>query len=92
MSTIRRAVTVTGRVQGVSFRYHTDRQANRLGLTGWVRNAHDGSVQLQAQGEPGQVDALLRWLETGPDHARVDDVQIRELDPDPDEHEFRITR
>lgn len=92
MSTIRRAATVTGRVQGVSFRYHTDRQASRLGVTGWIRNAEDGSVQLEVQGEPDQVEALLRWVETGPDHARVDGVEVRELDPVPDEDDFRVTR
>ena len=91
MATIRRAATVTGRVQGVSFRYHTDRQAQRLGLTGWIRNADDGSVHLEVQGEPDKVESLLRWLETGPSQARVDDVMVSEMEPDPDEEIFRVS-
>ncbi len=69
---IRKAATVTGRVQGVSFRYHTVREADRLGVTGWVCNRADGSVELEAQGSTEAVGALLRWAQTGPVGARVD--------------------
>lgn len=74
--TVRRAATVTGRVQGVSFRWHTERRAERLGLTGWVRNHDDGSVRLEAQGPEAAVDELVRWLHDGPPHARVDGVRV----------------
>ena len=91
MDIIRRAATVSGRVQGVSFRYHTDQQANRLGLTGWVRNAADGTVRLEVQGRSDAVDELLTWARSGPSHAVVDDVEIHELDPKDGDSGFRVT-
>ena len=72
---------VTGRVQGVSFRWYTQEQARRLGLTGWVRNEPDGSVLLHAEGEDEAVDALLAWCHEGPTLARVRGVAVREAGP-----------
>lgn len=69
---IRCAAKVAGRVQGVSFRYYTARLAWQLELTGWVRNAADGSVELEVQGEVSAVEALLDWAASGPPHARVE--------------------
>ena len=69
---------VTGRVQGVSFRWYTQEQAHGLGVTGWVRNEPDGSVLLHAEGEDAAVDALVTWCRTGPSTARVTDVAVRE--------------
>jgi len=69
---------VTGRVQGVSFRWYTQEQARSLGVTGWVRNEPDGSVLLHAEGEDDAVDALLEWCRTGPSMARVADVAVRD--------------
>ena len=57
---------VTGRVQGVSFRWYTQEQAQGLGVTGWVRNEPDGSVAAHVEGEPGAVDALVAWCRRGP--------------------------
>ena len=71
-------VTVTGRVQGVSFRYYTVEQAERLGVTGWVRNERDGSVALHAEGADEAVDALVEWCRTGPALARVRNVAVRD--------------
>ena len=68
---------VTGRVQGVSFRWYTQEQAHGLGVTGWVRNEPDGSVLLHAEGEDAAVDALVTWCRTGPSTARVTDVAVR---------------
>jgi acylphosphatase len=65
-------ITVTGRVQGVGFRWHTVRQATALGARGWVRNQPDGSVRIVAEGERPALEALLAWAGRGPDHARVD--------------------
>ena len=90
MATVRRAATVTGRVQGVSFRWHTERQAERLGLTGWVRNHDDGSVRLEAQGPADAVDELVRWLHDGPSHARVIGVEVDAVEPRDDEVGFRV--
>lgn len=72
---------VTGRVQGVSFRWYTREQAQELGVTGWVRNEADGSVLLHAEGDDDAVDALVAWCRTGPSTAKVADVAVREAAP-----------
>ena len=69
---------VSGRVQGVSFRWYTEEQARRLGVAGWVRNEPDGSVLVHAEGEDEAVDALVAWCRQGPSMARVTDVAVRE--------------
>lgn len=69
---------VSGRVQGVSFRWYTQEQARRLGVVGWVRNEPDGSVLLHAEGEDEAVDALVAWCHDGPGMARVSSVAVRE--------------
>ena len=68
---------ITGRVQGVGFRDALRHEARRLGVTGWVRNRRDGSVEALAQGAPAAVDALVAWARRGPPGSRVDDVQVR---------------
>jgi acylphosphatase len=72
---------VSGRVQGVSFRWYTQEQAHSLGVAGWVRNEPDGSVLLHAEGEPTAVDALVAWCHDGPALARVTGVAVREARP-----------
>ena len=71
-------VRVTGRVQGVGFRAATVRQAHLAGITGWVRNAADGSVEVLIQGNAEQVDRMLSWLHRGPPAARVDEVSHKQ--------------
>ena len=68
---------VRGRVQGVFFRASAQREAKRLGLTGWVRNLSDGSVEIVVEGEDEQVRELLQWAQHGPSAARVDRVDTR---------------
>ena len=68
------AVRITGKVQGVGFRLATVRHAHMVGVTGWVRNAPDGSVEALLQGDPDQIDRMLSWLHHGPPAARVDEV------------------
>lgn len=66
---------VYGRVQGVGFRYTTQYEAKRLGLTGYAKNLDDGSVEVVACGEEGQVEKLMQWLKSGgPRSARVERV------------------
>ena len=65
---------VTGKVQGVFFRASTRTEAQRLGLRGHARNLPDGSVEVLAVGDGNAIDALARWLQHGPPHARVDEV------------------
>ena len=66
---------VYGRVQGVGFRYTTQHEAQRLGLTGYAKNMDDGSVEVVACGDSEQVEQLMKWLKAGgPRSARVDRV------------------
>jgi acylphosphatase len=83
---------VTGRVQGVSYRFSTEREATRLGLVGWVRNRVDGAVELEAEGDAAQVAALLAWCEHGPPAARVDRVAVEERDVTGADTEFATRR
>lgn len=66
---------VRGRVQGVNFRYYTQKEAQALGLTGWVANRFDGSVELVAEGGRAALQRLLSFLHRGPPAARVDRVE-----------------
>jgi acylphosphatase len=66
---------VRGRVQGVGFRWFVEREANALGLKGWVRNREDGTVEVLAMGEEGQLGDLRRKLQQGPRGSRVDEVE-----------------
>lgn len=68
---------VRGDVQGVGFRYFVMRKAAQLGLKGWVRNNDDGTVELVAEGERGDLEQLLRSAREGPRLARVSDVDAR---------------
>ncbi len=67
-------VLVSGRVQQVGYRDYMVRQAQRLGVTGWVRNLSDGRVEMLAGGDPEKLDAFLATCRDGPPLARVDDV------------------
>lgn len=80
MTACRRYV-VRGRVQGVFYRAETQQSARRLGLTGWVRNVSDGSVELVACGERTKLDELERWLWQGPPRANVDEVVASDVAP-----------
>jgi acylphosphatase len=71
---------VTGRVQGVGYRWWAQGQARALGLDGWVRNLRDGSVELLAAGTPEAIDRLVRACHGGPPAAMVDAVQRFEAD------------
>jgi acylphosphatase len=71
-------ISVSGLVQGVYFRASTKKQAKQLGITGFVRNEHDGNVYLEAEGDEQSLQILLAWLEQGPPNARVDNVDVVE--------------
>lgn len=70
-------VRVTGRVQGVAFRYYAEVEARRLGLVGWVRNEVDGSVLLHAEGPKDDVASMVEWCRHGSPAAQVRDVAVR---------------
>lgn len=88
--TIRVHGVVSGRVQGVSYRYSMEREANRLGVGGWVRNLPDGRVEFEAEGDRAAVDALVEWARSGPAYAHVDRVATTDR-PVQGEREFRTT-
>lgn len=73
---IRAHLIISGRVQGVCYRMETKFAADRIGVSGWVRNKHDGRVEALVEGEKPQVEALIEWCRTGPPAARVHDVEI----------------
>ncbi len=81
---------IKGRVQGVFFRAYTQEEALRLGLTGWVRNLPDGSVEAVMEGETAQVDRMIEWLNTGSPMATVSRVLITEEEPCGEECPFAI--
>ncbi|HSP18096.1 MAG TPA: acylphosphatase [Myxococcaceae bacterium] len=72
---------VVGRVQGVGFRARAIAEATRLGLSGWVRNRMDGTVEARAEGAPDGVEAFVAWCRRGPPAAEVQDVQVSALRP-----------
>lgn len=75
-------VRVHGRVQGVGFRYSTQRQAERLGVRGWVRNEPDGSVSVECEGPRSAVEQFLAYLKEGPPMAHVENVDVRAGTPE----------
>jgi acylphosphatase len=87
--TVTRAhVTVSGRVQGVGFRYATLQRARSRNVVGWVRNNADGAVEAVFEGPSEAVEALIAWCRLGPSGARVDDVKV-ELEEPQGERGFR---
>lgn len=73
-------VRISGRVQGVGFRYYTRRCAKELGITGWVRNLPGGGVEALLEGERQKVGELLNLLKTGPSQAIVSGMDLSELE------------
>ena len=85
-------VTVHGIVQGVSFRAHTEAEANRLGLTGQVWNNPGGTVGIIAEGPRNRLEDLLSWAEQGPDAATVDKHDVHWATPTGEFKNFVIRR
>lgn len=73
---VRAHVFVSGRVQGVFFRYETYRLASRLGVAGWVRNLPDGRVEAVFEGEKDKVDKMVDFCRRGPSAAIVTDIKV----------------
>lgn len=90
-TTIRAHVFISGRVQGVSFRWYTQRMAQRLGLTGWVRNLGDGRVEAIFEGREELVQQAVAWCHHGEPPARVNDVQVSYSEASGEFRSFRIT-
>lgn len=83
--------TIYGKVQGVGFRAYTKKQADKLGLVGWVKNQDDGSVRCIAQGEEADLNDFIDHLETGPYFADAQDIELEVHDQLQDRmSEFKI--
>jgi acylphosphatase len=78
---IARRYIISGRVQGVGFRYYAEAAAAREGIHGWVRNLPDGRVEASAEGEADAVDRFESKLRHGPPGARVEDVEVEDTVP-----------
>lgn len=90
MAAARKHVHIAGRVQGVFFRASAAREAERLGLGGWVRNLPDGRVEAVVEGDEAAVAAWLAWAHRGPPHARVDRLDAVDEEPRGEAKEFRV--
>lgn len=73
-------ISISGIVQGVFFRASTLKQAQKLGLSGWVRNLSSGEVEIQAQGKEEHLIEMLNWCHKGPPQAKVENVKHKWLD------------
>jgi acylphosphatase len=88
----RARILITGLVQGVFFRRETTDIARRLGISGWVRNLHDGKVEVLAEGERTRLDELIRFCHVGPRGAVVRKVEVEWSDYMGEFRGFRITK
>lgn len=70
-------IFVSGQVQGVLFRQNTKAKAEKLGLTGWVKNTDDGKVEITAEGDKEKLDELIMWCRKGSLFAKVDKVEVK---------------
>lgn len=87
---VRVRVAITGRVQGVGFRFHTTRQASERSLSGWVRNCADGGVEAEFQGDEERVSEMVAWCRRGPVAASVSHVEVVNCDEVTGESGFRV--
>jgi len=90
MAEKRAHLLISGRVQGVNFRYYTAREANACGVRGWVRNLWDGRVEAVFEGEEQAVQHMVDWCRHGPPAARVDHVEVAWEDPTGEFSRFRV--
>lgn len=89
---VTRHLRISGRVQGVGYRWSMAQEAKRMGVNGWVCNRRDGSVEAVVSGPAALVDQLIAWAHRGPPLARVDAVEASEIDGVFEGFEQRETR
>ncbi len=78
MTLVHYAIRVTGKVQGVFYRATTKEVADQLKIKGWVSNHPDGSVLIEAEGDPAQMQSFVEWCHQGPEAAQVAEVNCQE--------------
>lgn len=91
MGIIRKHIRFYGRVQGVNFRYTSSNIARKLGLTGWVRNEYDGSVEMEAQGTSELINKLIDTMKNVSQYIVIDNIEQKVIPVVKDEKEFIIT-
>ena len=91
MDLVTKRLRIEGLVQGVGFRYFMQRRARSLGVTGWVRNRADGSVEAVVQGSTDTIAAIIALARRGPPSARVTDVRISDTEGRFEEFDLRPT-
>lgn len=74
-------ILISGRVQGVGFRYFSLDKAEELHITGWVRNTSDGKVEIEACGEPTNLDTFIDWMKMGPARAIIHSFSVTDIVP-----------
>lgn len=85
----RRHIVFSGYVQGVGFRYRAYHAAQSLGLTGWVRNEWDGTVEMEVQGEPASINKMIVMINQGT-YVMIENVDMKEIPVEEHERSFRI--
>jgi acylphosphatase len=83
-------ILVEGRLQGINFRYHTQQQAQKLGLAGFVRNLSDGRIEIDAQGDDESVEKLLTWCQEGSQSAYLKSIFFRYDEPSEHASDFVV--
>ena len=91
MSIIRKHIKFYGRVQGVNFRYTSSNIARKLGLTGWVRNEYDGSVEMEAQGKSELINQLIEEMKNVSNYIVIDNIEQKVIPIKEGETEFIIS-
>ncbi len=89
---VRYSLFISGRVQGVGYRYFVQETATRLNIYGWVRNLHDGRVEAEVEGREEDIKSLLDQLNQGPSFSHISSVNSTELSSLANHTDFRITR
>jgi len=83
------SIKVIGKVQGVGFRFYTQKTAREMGVYGFVKNERDGSVYIEAEAPDNIMETFLQWVKTGPEWARVNEMNVQDI-PLQDFKEFSI--
>lgn len=83
-------ILIEGRLQGVNFRYHTQQQAQKLALAGFVRNLSDGRIEIDAQGEDEMVEKMLAWCQQGPQSSQIKSILFRYDEPSENASDFVV--
>ena len=85
-------IIVSGKVQGVGFRFYNQQKASELELKGYVQNLTNGNVEIIAVGESAKIDALVKWAKSGSPNAIVDNLDIKSINKNEQYSNFEICR